>query len=178
MINFHCLLIRTCQYNLRPPTHTKCTLVRIQGFSRELLTLLQHELIQIRQNRRIETNAILHQKNQLHTDFLHIVFQIHLVFYQFDNRHQQVGIAQPTEYIFKRTQIFIDNPFGNTMAKRSQDHDRNMLVFLFDMATDVETVIIPRARHTNHQVERHIFQLRQCFLLCGYLRETRRITQR
>ena len=45
------------------------------------------------------------------------------------------------------------------MAERSQDDDRNMLVFLFDVATDVETVIIPRARHTNHQVERHIFQL-------------------
>lgn len=44
-----------------------------------------------------------------------------------------------------------------------------MLVFLFDMATDVETVIIPRARHTNHQVERHIFQLRQnLFVACGY----------
>ena len=93
MINFHCLLIRTCQYNLRTPAHTKRTLVSIQGLSRELLTLLQHELIQIRQNRRIETNAILHQKNQLHTDFLHIVFQVHLVLYQFDNRHQQVGIA-------------------------------------------------------------------------------------
>ena len=45
------------------------------------------------------------------------------------------------------------------MAKRGQYDDRNMLVFLFDMAADIETVIIPRARHTNHQVERHIFQL-------------------
>ena len=37
------------------------------------------------------------------------------------------------------------------MAERSQDDDRNMLVFLFDVTADIETVIIPRARHTNHQ---------------------------
>ena len=45
------------------------------------------------------------------------------------------------------------------MTERSQDDNRNMLVFLFDVTADVETVIIPRARHTNHQIERHVFQL-------------------
>jgi len=45
------------------------------------------------------------------------------------------------------------------MTERSQNDNRNMLVFLFDVTADVETVIIPRARHTNHQIERHVFQL-------------------
>ena len=103
MIDLHRLLIRTCQHYFRTSAHTKRTLVCIQGFGREFLTLLQHELIQIRQNGRIETNAIFHQKNQLHTDLLHIVFQIHLVLYQLNDRHQQVGITQPAEHIFERT---------------------------------------------------------------------------
>ena len=103
MIDLHRLLIRTCQHYFRTSAHTERTLVCIQGFGREFLTLLQHELIQIRQNGRIETNAIFHQKNQLHTDLLYIVFQIHLVLYQLNDRHQQVGITQPAEHIFERT---------------------------------------------------------------------------
>ena len=45
------------------------------------------------------------------------------------------------------------------MAKRSQYDDRNMLVFLFDVTADIETVIIPRTSAYKSPVERHIFQL-------------------
>jgi len=37
----------------------------------------------------------------------------------------------------------------------------NMLIFLFNVTADVETVIITRTRHTNHQVERHILQMKR-----------------
>mgnify|MGYP006922376420 CR=1 FL=1 len=40
-----------------------------------------------------------------------------------------------------------------------------MLIFLFNVTADVETVIITRTRHTNYQVERHILQLRQSLFL-------------
>ena len=81
------------------------------------------------------------------------MLQIHLVLHQLNDRNQQIGIAQPAENVLESTQILIDNPFGNTVTERSQNDDRNVFIFLLDMPSDVETVIISRARHTNHQVE-------------------------
>ena len=81
------------------------------------------------------------------------MFEVHLIFHQFDNRNQQVGIAQPAEYVFKCAQVFVDNPLCNTVTERSQDNDRNMFVFLFDVPPDIKTVIVSRTRHTDHQIE-------------------------
>ena len=127
--------------------------MRIQSFGRKFLALLQHEFIQVGKNGRIEPDAVFHQKYHLHAYFLHIVFEVHLIFHQFDNRNQQVGIAQPAEHVFKCAQVFVDNPLCNTMTERSQDNDRNMFVFLFNMPPDIKTVIVSRTRHTDHQIE-------------------------
>ena len=57
----------------------------IQRLGTELLALFQHEFIEVGQYGRIEPDAVFHQQNELHTHFIDIVFQIHLVLYQFDD---------------------------------------------------------------------------------------------
>ena len=122
LIQPHRLLIRACQYNFRTSAHTQRALVFVQRFGSKLLTLLQYKLIKVRQHGRVKTDGVFYQHNHLHTYFLNVMLQIHLVFYQLDDRHQQVGISQPTENILKDTQVFMLHAFADAMRKRSQHH--------------------------------------------------------
>ena len=115
VIQFHRLFVRACQNNLRTSAHTERTLVFVQGFGGKLLTLLQHELIQVGQDGRIETDGILYQQDHLYTHLFNIVFQVHLVLNQFDDGNQQIGISQPAEYIFKNTQVFVFHSLPDTV---------------------------------------------------------------
>lgn len=51
------------------------------------------------------------------------------------------------------------------MAERGKNHDRNMLVQALDMPSDIKTVIITRARHTDNEIERHVLKQRHAPLL-------------
>jgi len=139
--------------------------------------LLQNEFIQIGKHRRVKTDAVFNQQDQLHSHFRHIMLQIHFIFYQLDDGHQQIRIAQPAEHIVERTQILIGNTRRNAMTERGKNHDRNMLVQALDMPPDVKTVIITRARHTDNEIERHVLKQRQCLFFCRNLRKARGITK-
>ena len=171
-------LIRTCQYYFRTSTHTQGALMSIQGLSRKLLALLQNELIQVGQHRRVKTDAVFHQQNKLYSYFCHIVLQIHLVFYQLNDRYQQIGIAQPAEHIVKCAQIFIGNTCCNTMTERSKNDNRNVLIQTLDMTPDIKTIIISRTRHANNKVKCHICEQGQGLFFCRNLRKAGRITKR
>ena len=84
-VEVHGLFVGTCQHNLRPSPHAQCALVAVECFGGEVETLLQHELIEFRQNGRVETYAVFYKKNHLHTHFLHVVLQVHLVFDELDD---------------------------------------------------------------------------------------------
>ena len=149
----------------------------IQGFRSKHLTLLQHELIQIGQNRRVETDGVFHQQNHLYSHFLDIMFQVHLVLYQLDDGHQQVGIPQPTEDIFKDTQVLVLHTLPNTMRERRQHHQGNFGIFLFDGTGNVERITVVGTRHDYHQIELGIPKLLPRFLLRRYLRKAGRIAE-
>lgn len=141
----------------------------IQGLGRKLLTLLQYKFIKIGKYGRIEADTVFHQQNQLHAHLFYVMLQIHLVFDQLNDRHQQIGISQPTEHIVECTQIFVCNPFGNTMTERCQDDNRYLFVLLLNMTPDIKTIVISRTRHANHQIERYTFKLPQRLFFGGNL---------
>ena len=68
-----------CERNLRTPSHAQGLLVRIQGFSGKIHALLQYEFIQMRQNGRIKTYRVFHEKDHLNPYFLYIMFKVHFV---------------------------------------------------------------------------------------------------
>ena len=105
------------------------------------------------------------------------MFQVHLVLYQLDDGHQQIGIPQPAEHIFKDTQVFVFHTFPDAMRERRQHHQRNVGILLLDGTGNVERIAIVRTRHDYHQIELGIPKLLPCFFLRRYLRKTGRIAE-
>ena len=104
--------------------------------------------------------------------------EVHLVFDQLDDGHEQVGIAQPAEYIFESAEVFVGDALGNAVAERGQDDHRNAWPCRFDGACHVEALIVARTRHADDEIVGHVFQLRQCLVAGTDLREARRVAQR
>ena len=171
------LLIGTRQLDLGTPTHTKCTLMVVQRLFSKHLALFQYKFIQMRQSRRIETDGIFHQQDNLHTNTGRIVRRIHLVLDQLDYGEQQLRISQPAEHIVDRTQIFIGNPLGYLFREWGEDYDRYIGVMNLDLRRRRKDIAVIHIRHADDQFEVTVFQLSQCLLLCRHLCETRRVTK-
>ena len=138
----------------------------VQRFFGEVLTLFKNIIIKIWQNRTIETYRIFYQKYHLDTCLLNIMLQIHLILYQLNNRKDQVGITQPTEHIIEDAQILILHTLGNTMREWSQHNTVNIRKLTFDIAGNIESIIISITWHTNHQIYNCRTQDSSC-LFCG-----------
>ena len=149
----------------------------VQGFGGKLLALAEHELVEIGQHGRIEADGVFHEQNHLHTDFLDVVLQVHLVLNQLDDGHQQIGISQPAEHVFENAQVLVFHPFLDAMRKRSQHHQRQMRILPLDVAGNVEGVTVVGTRHTDDQVEHGVAQLLPCLLSRGHLGKTGRVAQ-
>src|SRR5574344_2593924 len=105
------------------------------------------------------------------------MLQIHLILDELDDGKQKVCIAQPAEHIFEHAQVFILHTAGNSVRKRSKYHQRYVIITFLDASSYVKSITVIRSRHTNHKVERGIFQLGINFFLGGYLREPRGIPE-
>ncbi len=171
------LLVGTRQLDLGTPAHTQRTLMVVQCLFRKHLALLQHELIQMRQSRRIETDGIFHQQDNLHTDTGRIIRRIHLVLDQLDDGKQQLRISQPAKHIVDRTQIFIGNPLGHLFREGGKDYDRYIGIMNLDFRRRRKNIAVIHIRHADDQFEITVFQLGKCLLLCRHLCETRRVTK-
>ena len=113
----------------------------------------------------------------MYANLLYIMFQIHFIFQQFDDRNQQIGIAQPTEYIFKYAQVFMLHPFTYSIRKWGKNNQRYGRIFLFYMTPDIESVTIVCPGHTYNQVEHCIVELYPCIFFSRDLCKPRRVTQ-
>lgn len=149
----------------------------VQRLFSKHLALFQYKFIQMRQSRRIETDGIFHQQDNLHTDTGRIVRRIHLVLDQLDYGEQQLRISQPAEHIVDRTQIFIGNPLGYLFREWGEDYDRYIGVMNLDLRRRRKDIAVIHIRHADDQFEVTVFQLSQCLLLCRHLCETRRVTK-
>ena len=165
------------EHDFRTSAHAKGALVFVEGFGGKLHALLQHEFVQLGQNRGIETDIVFDKNNLLHAPFFDVVIEIHLVFNQLDDGEQQIGVSQPTEYVFKVGKVFIFDARGDAVAEGGEHHEGNVLKLMLDASGNVEGVAIVCARHHNDEVERIALQFRPCLSLSAHLREARRIAQ-
>ena len=65
----------------------------VEGLSREVLRLRQYVIIKVREHGRVEADVVLDQQNHLHTSFVDVVLDVHLVLNELDDGENQVGIA-------------------------------------------------------------------------------------
>ena len=99
IIYLHRLLVVGSEHHLWTSTLSLSCSMGIKGLCREPLRLGKDVIIEIRQHGRIETDVVFHKQDHLHTSLLDVVFDIHLILKQLDNRHNEVGIAQPAEHV-------------------------------------------------------------------------------
>ena len=119
-----------------------------------MLVLHQYVTVQIGQYGTVKTNAVLHQQYHLHTPFGDIVFQVHLVFHQLDDGHNEICVAQPTKDIIENAQVFVLHPTGNAVRKRRENDAMNIRKGIFNIMCYGKSVIVGGSWHTYHQVYR------------------------
>ena len=155
LIKRHRLLVVTGQHHLGSAPHAQSRRVAIECLLREILALGQDVTIQVWQYAAIETYGVFHQQYHLHASLLDIVLQVHLVLYQLDDGKNKVGIAQPAEHVVENREVFVLHALGDAMGKRGEHHARDVRELLLDIPGHVESVVVRRARHANHQVHLH-----------------------
>ena len=87
----------------------------VQCFCREVLRLLQDIIIEVGKHGGVEADVVLHQEYHLHAGLLDVVLDVHLVLNQFDDREDEVGIAQPAEHIVENRQVFMLDTLGDAV---------------------------------------------------------------
>ena len=172
------LLVVARQHNLRPTAHAQGALVAVEGFGGKILALLEYKFVEFRQHRGVEADAVLHEENHLHTAFLDVVIEVHFVLNEFDNREEEVGVAQPAEDVFEDAQVLVLHTRGDAVTEGREHHEGDGGVALFDGAGDVEGFAVVRARHDDDEVERCALQFAPRFFGRGGQHEARRIAQR
>ena len=170
------LLVVPCQHNLRTASHAERFELRIERLGSKEKTLLQNKLVEVGKNRRIEADGVLHEHNHLHAA-RNVVLQVHFVLYEFDDRQEQVCVAQPAEHIFEDAQVLMLHALRDAMTERREHHNRDVRVVHLDVASNVEHIVVVRAWHTNHQFEARLPQLLLSLLLRSNLEEARRIAK-
>ena len=172
-----CLLIVSGQHHLGSSAHTERGRMGIQGFGGKPLALGQDIAVEIGQHRRIETDAVFHQQNHLHTGLLDVVLQVHLVLDELDDGENQVGVAQPAEYIVEYRHVFVLHSPRDTMREGGEHHAGHLGEVLLHVARHVEGIVVGITGHTDHKVELCAPEGRCGFVDSRHLGERGRIAQ-
>ena len=157
VVELPCLLIVSGQHDFWTSTHPESLQLRVERLSGKQETLLEHEIVEARQDGRIESDGVLHKHDHLHSR-LDVVVEIHLVLNEFDDGEEQFCVAQPAEHILKYGKVLILHPLCDAMAEWGEDHNRDFLVFRLDFASDVEHVAASGSRHADDEFKSGAFQ--------------------
>ena len=99
VIYLHGLLIVGGEHHLGTPTLTLGSGMGIEGLGGETLRLGEDIVVEIWQYGGIETDIVFYEQDHLYASLFDIVVDIHLILKQLDDRHNEVGIAQPAEHV-------------------------------------------------------------------------------
>ena len=177
VIPLHRLLVVSGKHYFWASALTLCGRMGVQRLSRKILRLGKDIVVEVGQYGAIETDIILHQQYHLHTSLLDVMFDVHAVLYQFDNREDEVGITQPAEHVVEDGHILMLDTLGDTMREGGQYDTGNLRSRLLHIAGYGKGIIIGITRHTDNQVD--ICCLQHFLRLLGgtHLRERRGVAQ-
>ena len=153
VVECHRLTIVSGKHHLRTATHTHHGFVGVERLGGEALRLPQNEIIERGEYRRIEAHRVLHQQYHLNAHLRNIVVGIHFVFNQFDDCHQQVHVAQPTEHIVHSREILVLQAARHLTRKRREHHKRHIGVKSLEVFRLHEGFAHIHTRHCDNQVE-------------------------
>ena len=79
--------------------------------------------------------------------------EVHLIFDELDDRHDEVGVAQPAKHIVEAAHVLILHSPGDAVGERRQHHAGNLGEAQLDGARHGEGIVVGIAGHTDHQVD-------------------------
>ena len=115
------LLVVTGEHYLGSAAHSQTLLVLVEGLGREDQRLLEQELVDRRQYRRVEPHRVFDQQEHLHADFVDVV-GVFLVFDKLDNGQQQVHVAEPAEDVVDMAQVGVAQT-PRHLLREGREHD-------------------------------------------------------
>ena len=80
------------------------------------------------------------------------MLNVHLVFYQLDDRQDEVGVAQPAEDIVEGGHVLVLYAFGDAMRERRQYHTGDVGRTHLHVAGHGKGIVVGVARHTDDEV--------------------------
>ena len=152
LIELHGLLEVCGKHNLGTTSLSLCCSVGIEGLGGEALGLCEDIVIQVGQHGGVEADVVLDEQYHLHTGFLDIVLDVHLVLEQLDDRHDQVGVSQPTEHVVEHRHILVFYSFGDTMRERCEHHAWYIRMGCLNLSGNSKGIVIGITRHTYHEI--------------------------
>ena len=168
------LLVVARHKHLAASAHTEHRLVLVQRLGREHHRLLEQELEQIGHDRAVEADRVLDEEDGLHSDLVEVVVGVHAVFYQLDDGHDQVDVAEPGEHVVDAAQVFVGDAPAHLVAERRQHHERYVGIHPVDLDGLAEGLADVDAGHGYHQVVALRCELCVGLLVIGDLGEPRR----
>ena len=105
------------------------------------------------------------------------MLQVHLVLDELDDGENQVGVAQPAEYIVEYRHVFVLHSPRDTVREGGEHHAGHLGEVLLHVARHVEGVVVGITGHTDHKVELCTPEGRCGFVDGRHLGERGRIAQ-
>ena len=148
-----CLLVAACQHHFWSAAHTHCCRVRVQGLSGEVLTLDEQVVIEVREDGRIEADAVLDEEDELYARLLNVVLEVHAVLDELDDGEDEVGVAEPAEDVVEDGHVLVLHAAGDAVAEGGEHHAGHVGPEGLHLAGHLEGVVVGIAGHTDDQVD-------------------------
>ena len=149
----------------------------VEGFLGKILTLLEDIVVEVGQDGTVEAHGVFYQEYHLHACLPDIVLQVHLILYELDDGEDEVGVAQPAEYVIEDAEVFVLHTLGDAVGERGEYHAVDIRELALDIARHIEGIVVGIARHTDDEVDDGGAQYLGCLFGGRYLGEGWGVTE-
>ena len=153
IVEFLRLFVGTGEHHLRTATHSHRGSMAVEGFLGKILALLEDIVVEVGQDGTVEAHGVFYQEYHLHACLPDIVLQVHLILNELDDGEDEVGVAQPAEYVIEDAEVFVLHSLGDAVGERGEYHAVDIRELAFDITRHIEGIVVGIARHTDDEVD-------------------------
>ena len=125
----------------------------VEGFLGKILALLEDIAVEVGQDGTVEAHGVFYQEYHLHACLPDIVLQVHLILNELDDGEDEIGVAQPAEYVIEDAEVFVLHSLGDAVGERGEYHAVDIWELALDIARHIEGIVVGISRHTDDEVD-------------------------
>ena len=153
IVEFLRLFVGTGEHHLRTATHSHRGSMAVEGFLGKILALLKDIAVEVGQDGTVEAHGVFYQEYHLHACLPDIVLQVHLILNELDDGEDEIGVAQPAEYVIEDAEVFVLHSLGDAVGERGEYHAVDIWELALDIARHIEGIVVGISRHTDDEVD-------------------------